>query len=247
MGRVVLRSRWGLRHRPEGRRPGSRQLSRAAVVRRRAGRRVVCRDRVRPAAQAALHRAVQRPLRDRERAWLRIFGRDRCAVRVGDDRPCSPSAQVRFSVDDSLGVPRRPPSLFTIAGWGGVVAVLGMACALVSHARSAAEASRQASASDRISYAYREAYVAHSREQSALLTRDAIAHVRAETDVDAALAAVGTGAASLRRDHATYRRVADPVFTGSATADSARAVGAYLDNALARENDDAADRARTLG
>ena len=122
-----------------------------------------------------------------------------------------------------------------------------MACALVIHARSAAEASRQASASDRISYAYREAYVAHSREQSALLTRDATAHVRAAADVDAALADAGAGAASLRADHATYRRVADPVFTDSASADAARALAAYLGNALAREADDAADRARGLG
>jgi diguanylate cyclase (GGDEF)-like protein/putative nucleotidyltransferase with HDIG domain len=144
-------------------------------------------------------------------------------------------------------VPRRLPALFTIAGWGGVLAVLGMSCALVLHARSAAQASRQASASARISYAYREAYVAQSREQSALLTRDAIAHVRAAADVDAALADAGAGAVSLRRDHATYRRVADPVFTDSVGADAARATAAYLANALARATDDAADRARSLG
>ena len=123
------------------------------------------------------------------------------------------------------------PLWFTIAGWGGVLAVLGMACALVIHARSAAEASRQASASDRISYAYREAYVAHSREQSALLTRDATAHVRAAADVDAALA-MPVQARSLLADHATYRRFADPVFTDSASADVARALAAYLGNAL---------------
>ncbi|MDA0171980.1 diguanylate cyclase [Solirubrobacter taibaiensis] len=137
--------------------------------------------------------------------------------------------------------------MFTIAVWGGVLAVLGMACALVIDARGAAEASRQASASDRISYAFREAYVAHSREQSALLTRDATAHVRAAADVEAALTEAGASARTLRDDHATYRRFADPVFTDDASADVARALAAYLGNTLVREADDATDRARELG
>lgn len=122
-----------------------------------------------------------------------------------------------------------------------------MACALVIDARGAAAASRRASASDRISYALREAYVAHSREQSALLSRDKTAHEKAAAAVDAALAAAGSGAASLRSDHASYRRFADPVFTDSASADVARALAAYLGNALGREADVATDRARGLG
>ncbi len=122
-----------------------------------------------------------------------------------------------------------------------------MACALVIGARGAAEASRQASASDRISYAYREAYVAHGREQSALVTRDATAHVRAVADVDAALAEVGPGATTLRAEHMTYRRFAGQVFADSASADVARALSAYIGNTLAREADDATDRARGLG
>ena len=137
--------------------------------------------------------------------------------------------------------------MFTIAVWSGVLAVLVMACALVIDARGAAEASRQASASDRVSYAYREAYVAHSREQSALLTRDATAHARAAADVEAALAEAGAGAKSLRVDHAAYRRFADPVFTDSASADVARALAAYLCNALLRDADKATDQARELG
>ncbi|RKQ84837.1 diguanylate cyclase (GGDEF)-like protein/putative nucleotidyltransferase with HDIG domain [Solirubrobacter pauli] len=122
-----------------------------------------------------------------------------------------------------------------------------MACALVIDARGAAAASRQASASDRISYALREAYVAHSREQSALLTRDETAHERASDDVDAALAEAGSAATSLRSDHDSYRRFADPVFDDSASADVARALAAYLGNALGREADAATDRARGLG
>ena len=137
--------------------------------------------------------------------------------------------------------------MFTIAVWSGVLAVLGMACALVIDARGAAEASRQASGSDRISYAYREAYVAHSREQSALLTRDATAHARAAADVEAALAEAGAGAKGLRTDHAAYRRFADPVFTDSASADVARALAAYFGNALVRDADEATDQARELG
>lgn len=142
---------------------------------------------------------------------------------------------------------RRPSALFTVAVWGGVLAVLGMACALVIDARAAADASRRASASDRVSYAYREAYVAHSREQSALFARDATAHVRAVADVDAALAKAGLGAASLKAEHVTYRRFAGQVFGGSASADVARALSAYIGNAIAREGDAAADRARGLG
>jgi len=122
-----------------------------------------------------------------------------------------------------------------------------MACALVIDARGAAEASRQASASGRISYAYREAYVAHSREQSALIARDATAHVRAVADVDAALADAGPGTADLRADHVTYRRFAGQVFADSASADVARALSAYLGNALARESDAATERARGHG
>ena len=146
-----------------------------------------------------------------------------------------------------MDVVRRSSSVFTIAVWGGVLAVLGMACALVLDARGAAEASRQASASDRVSYAYREAYVAQSREQSALVTRDATAHARAAADVEAALAKAGAGAKELRTDHAAYRRFADPVFTDSASADVGRALAAYLGNALLRDADAAADRARELG
>ena len=146
-----------------------------------------------------------------------------------------------------MDVVRRSSSVFTIAVWGGVLAVLGMACALVFDARGAAEASRQASASDRVSYAYREAYVAQSREQSALVTRDATAHARAAADVEAALAKAGAGAKDLRTDHAAYRRFADPVFTDSASADVGRALAAYLGNALLRDADVATDRARELG
>ncbi|MDA0137262.1 bifunctional diguanylate cyclase/phosphohydrolase [Solirubrobacter deserti] len=142
---------------------------------------------------------------------------------------------------------RRRSALFTIAVWGGVLAVLAMACVLVIGARGAADASRQASASDRVSSAYREAYVAHSREQSALLTRDATAHARAAADVEAALAQAGASATSLRAEHAAYRRFAEPVFADAASADVARALAAYLSNALARETDIAADRARGLG
>ena len=128
-----------------------------------------------------------------------------------------------------------------------MLAVLGMACALVVDARGAAAASRQASASDRVSYAYREAYVAQSREQSALVTRDATAHARAAADVEAALAKAGASAKERRTDHATYRRFADPVFTDAASADVGRALAAYLGNALLRDADAATDRARELG
>ena len=142
---------------------------------------------------------------------------------------------------------RRTSALFTIVVWSGVLAVLGMACALVIDARGAAEASRQASASDRVSYAYREAYVAQSREQSALVTRDATAHARAAADVEAALAKAGASAQERRTDHAAYRRFADPVFTDAASADVGRALAAYLGNALLRDADAATDRARELG
>src|SRR4051794_40546274 len=105
-----------------------------------------------------------------------------------------------------------------------------MACALVGDARSAADASRRASASDRISYAYREAYVAHGREQRALLSRDATAHVRAVGDVDKALADAGPSTAALRADHVTYRRFAGQVFADAASGDVARALSAYVGN-----------------
>ena len=70
------------------------------------GRRAVRRDRVRPALQAAVDRAGERPVRDRERPRVRERRRAGLPVRLGDDLPVRPRGRRLHHRDDE---DRRDP------------------------------------------------------------------------------------------------------------------------------------------
>ena len=106
LGRLVLRPGRRLQARPEDGRAGARDLPRAAVVLGREGRRAVRRDRVRPALQAAVDRAAERPVRDRERPRVRERRRAGLPVRLGDDLPVRPRGRRVHHRDDE---DRRDP------------------------------------------------------------------------------------------------------------------------------------------